>query len=127
MTSTRPYLIRAIYDWIMDNKMTPHLLVDAEQKGVTVPRQYVKDGKIVLNILSTAVRQLDLGNEWISFSARFGGSLFTVFVPVNAVLAIYALESGQGMAFQADEPDEQTPPPEPPPPEKKRPVLKRVK
>jgi len=127
MTSSRPYLIRAMYDWIMDNQMTPYVLVDAQQQGVTVPRQFVQDGKIVLNILSSAVRQLDLGNEWINFSARFSGSLFTVYIPVNAVLAIYARENGQGMAFQADAAGEEAPPPEPPPPEKKRPVLKRVK
>jgi stringent starvation protein B len=127
MTSSRPYLLRAMYEWIMDNQMTPYVLVDAEQKGVTVPRQQVQDGKIVLNSLSSAVRQLEMGNEWISFSARFSGSSFTVYIPIQAVLAIYAKENGQGMAFQPEEPGEESPPPEAPPPEKKRPVLKRVK
>ncbi|MEA3641613.1 MAG: ClpXP protease specificity-enhancing factor [Lamprobacter sp.] len=99
MTSSRPYLIRALYEWIADNDFTPHLLVDAEKPGVVVPRGYVADGRIVLNVAASAVQSLVLGNEAILFSARFGGQSFPVEVPVPAVLGIYARENGQGMLF----------------------------
>ncbi len=97
MTSTRPYLIRAMYDWIVDNRCTPHLLVDVAFEGVSVPRQYVENGVIVLNMAPSAVRDLDLGNELISFSARFAGTPHDIRVPVPAVQAIYARENGQGI------------------------------
>jgi stringent starvation protein B len=102
MTSHRPYLLRALYEWIADNGMTPHLLVDAIQPGVRVPAHTVKDGKVVLNIAARAVAHLDLGNEAVAFTARFGGVSHAVVVPLSAVLAIYARETGQGMALPED-------------------------
>ena len=116
MNSSRPYLIRAIYDWILDNDCTPYLLVNATVFGVQIPTQYVKEGKIVLNIGPSAVKSLELGNEWIEFEARFAGVAMRVRVPVQAAMAVYARENGQGMVFPDDEggggPRE---PPEPPP------------
>ncbi|GHA76396.1 ClpXP protease specificity-enhancing factor [Cognatilysobacter bugurensis] len=102
MTSHRPYLLRALYEWIADNGMTPHLLVDASRAGVQVPMQSVKDDRVVLNIAERAVSHLEMGNDAISFSARFGGVSHPVSVPVSAVLAIYARETGQGMALPDD-------------------------
>ena len=99
MTSHRPYLLRALYEWIADNGMTPHVLVDATRPGVQVPMHAVKEGKIVLNIAERAVSRLEMDNELIRFSARFGGVSHAVSVPVGAVLAIYARETGQGMAL----------------------------
>lgn len=102
MTSHRPYLLRALYEWIADNGMTPHLLVDATRPAVQVPVHSVKEGKIVLNIAERAVSRLEMSNDSIRFSARFGGVSQTVSVPVSAVLAIYARETGQGMALPED-------------------------
>ena len=102
MSSNRPYLLRALYEWIGDNQMTPHLLVDATREGVQVPVSAVKDGRVVLNVAARAVAQLDLGNREIRFLARFGGVSQTVIVPVSAVLAIYAQETGQGMMLPDD-------------------------
>ncbi len=129
MTSQKPYLIRAIYEWLLDNQQTPYLFVNAEVEGVQVPQEYVKDGKIVLNIDPGAVRNFQADNEWISFSARFSGRAMDLFIPVQAVESIYGKESQQGMLF----PSEPTPPaPEPPKPQKKaktttKPGLKLVK
>lgn len=109
MTSSRPYLIRALYQWIVDNGVTPYILVDAGVQDVVAPEQYIQDGKIVLNIAPMAVRSLVLGDEHISFNARFGGQSIDIFVPVSAVLAIYARENGQGMMFN-DEPRSPEPP-----------------
>ncbi len=126
MTSNRPYLVRAIYEWIVDNGFTPHLVVDAAGKSVQVPSSHVNDGQIILNVAPSAVRDLELGNEWISFSARFGGKPTNVLLPPSAVLAIYARENGQGMAFPDDQPGDEPPPePEAPPPGK--PSLRVVK
>lgn len=108
MTSSRPYLIRAIYEWIVDNQLTPHLLVDAAE-DVTVPRDYVENGRIVLNVAPMAVSALQMGNEEISFSARFGGRPMNICIPIPRVQAIYARENGQGMMFPAQE--EGDPPP----------------
>lgn len=105
MTSHRPYLLRALYEWIADNGMTPHLLVDVTRPGVQVPMFAAKDGRIVLNVADRAVTKLDMSNESVRFSARFGGVSHSVSVPVTAVLAIYARETGQGMAL----PDELAP------------------
>ncbi len=105
--SRRPYLIRAIYDWATDNEFTPHLLVAADAEGVQVPRQYVQEGRITLNISGMAVQSLDLSSDPIWFSARFGGKSFEVFVPVGAVLAVFAREYGEGIVFGEIE----TPPP----------------
>lgn len=118
----RPYLLRAMHAWITDNGQTPHVVVDAAFPGVEVPQQYVRDGKIVLNIGLGAVSGLDLGNEAITFQARFSGRPFAVQFPVKAVLGIYARETGRGMIFSEEEPapTEPTPttpaPPEAPPP-----------
>ena len=129
MTSNRPYLIRAIWQWISDNSLTPHLLVNADAEGVEIPRQFVEDGRIVLNVSASAARDLELGNDYISFGARFSGTPMSVLVPVNAVLGIYARENGQGMLFPEDEGDDG--PPEQPddstPPSGGRPTLKVVK
>ena len=114
MKSRRPYLLRAMHEWICDSQCTPHVVVDAGVTGVEVPRQYVQDGKIVLNVSWTATSQLQLGNEELSFNGRFGGTSMHVRVPLAAVLAIYARETGQGMVF-AEETDQ--PPPEPAPKE----------
>lgn len=102
MTSHRPYLLRALYEWIADNGMTPHLLVDATRPHVQVPTHAVKDGRIVLNVAERAVAGLQMSNDVIRFSARFGGVSHAVSVPVSAVLAIYARETGQGMALPED-------------------------
>lgn len=115
MSSNRPYLLRAIYDWITDNNLTPYVLVDAAREGVRVPPQVVKNGQVVLNLAMRAVANLDLGNEWISFQARFSGVSHSILIPVQAVLALYAQENGQGMMFPADEGGD-TPPPAPEPP-----------
>jgi stringent starvation protein B len=114
MTSNRPYLLRAIYDWITDNNLTPYILVDAAREGVRVPPQVIKNGQVVLNLAMRAVASLDLGNEWISFQARFSGASQSILIPVQAVLALYAQENGQGMMFPADEGGD-VPPPSPQP------------
>jgi len=103
MNSSRPYLIRAIHEWILDNEMTPHLLVDIEGDGVDVPAQQGQNGKIVLNISPQAVEGLMLGNDAIGFRARFGGIATDVYVPVAAVLAVYAKENGRGMVFSEED------------------------
>lgn len=109
MTSSRPYLIRALYEWIVDNSLTPHLVVFAKGEGVEVPQQYVnKDGQIVLNVAPTAVMGLGLSNDAVTFNARFGGIPTDIYVPCTAVLGIYARENGQGMMF---EPEPDAPPP----------------
>jgi stringent starvation protein B len=145
MTSHRPYLLRALYEWIADNGMTPHLLVDASRPGVRVPAHTVQDGKVVLNIAARAVAHLDMDNDAVAFTARFGGVSHAVIVPVDAVLAIYARETGQGMALpeegsaqapgepapaaDAGEPphDDDTPPAGDPPPKRGGPHLRIVK
>ena len=108
MSSNRPYLLRAMHEWINDNGMTPYMLVDANAPGVHVPPASVKDGSVVLSIASRAVVQFEIGNEIVRFLARFGGVSHTIQVPVSAVMAIYAQENGQGMMFQAEE---SSPPP----------------
>jgi stringent starvation protein B len=130
LTSRRPYLLRAMHEWMTDNGQTPHLVVDAGVEGVVVPRQYVRDGKIVLNASYSATAGLLIKNEGISFSARFSGAPFEVSLPVHAVLGIYARETGQGMIFSDDEPAPE-PPTGPVKPgggdEPRRPQLKVVK
>jgi len=125
MTSLKPYLIRSIYEWIVDNDLTPHLLVDAENSSAVLPLQFVEDGKIILNIRPQAIQGLTLGNSDIQFSARFSGKPMNIVAPVAAVLAIYAKENGKGMIFdQEDEEPENTPPETKPP---TRPALRVVK
>lgn len=106
MTSNKPYFVRAIYDWIVDNELTPYLLVDAEHPNVEVPQEYVNAGRIILNISPRACRGLHIENDKIVFTARFSGQTFQIFVEPNAVLAIYAKENGRGMEFgpEYDEP-----------------------
>ena len=123
MTSSRPYLIRAIHEWILDNDLTPHIVVDADAEGVLVPPEYVKDGQISLNISVAAVHGLSMDNDWIMFAARFGGKSFEVSVPIGAVLAIFAKENGAGMSFGEDE-HQDDPPPGPEGGEKDKPTKK---
>ncbi|MFT4249020.1 MAG: ClpXP protease specificity-enhancing factor [Pseudomonas sp.] len=141
MTSHRPYLLRALVEWINDNGMTPHILVDAGLPGVQVPPSSVQDGRVVLNIAERAVVHLHMDNEGVGFTARFGGVSHAVYVPIAAVLAVYARETGQGMALPDDipgtssePPDGDAPPPAPQgpgpddaPPAGKRPHLRVVK
>jgi stringent starvation protein B len=100
---TRPYLVRAIYEWINDNAFTPYILINAEEKGVFVPQQYIKDGQIVLNIAPHAVQQLLMDNQAVGFSARFGGVSQEVYIPMRAIMGLYARENGQGLFFDASE------------------------
>jgi stringent starvation protein B len=134
MLSTRPYLIRAIYEWCVDAGFTPHILVQVDEH-TRVPSGYIKDGQIVLNVGGTAVRDLVIDNDWILFSARFSGASQEIAVPINRVAAIFARENGQGMHFDvleagveepgaSDQPPPEDQPPEPP---KGRPQLKVVK
>lgn len=103
MTSSRPYIMRALYEWILDNECTPYVLVNAMASGVDVPQQYVKDGQIVLNVSPSAVLDLSINNDAMFFSGRFGGVATDVYVPVGAVMGIYARENGQGMVFEHEE------------------------
>ena len=102
MTSSRPYLLRAIYDWIVDNGLTPYLLVNANMENVLVPTEFVSNGKIILNVAPAAVKELEIGNEEVHFSARFSGNPMYVSVPMDAAMAIYAKENGRGMVFTDD-------------------------
>ncbi|CAD5262883.1 MULTISPECIES: ClpXP protease specificity-enhancing factor [Halomonadaceae] len=99
MKSSRPYLARALYEWLLDNELTPYLVVDATLPGVEVPRQFVQNGQIVLNVAPTAVRDLFMENQAIGFNARFGGQPMQVMIPTPALIAIYARENGAGMVF----------------------------
>ncbi len=103
MNSSRPYLLRGLYEWIVDNGCTPHIIVDATLPGVDVPEQYVKDGQIVLNLSPSAVIELQLADDSVSFNGRFGGRPTDVFIPIGAVLGVYARENGQGMAFEPED------------------------
>ncbi|HHO59431.1 MAG TPA: ClpXP protease specificity-enhancing factor [Thiotrichales bacterium] len=142
MTSSRPYLVRAIYQWICDNGLTPYLLVDATAEDCMVPVEHIQDGKIILNIAPMAVSGLVLGDEAVTFSARFSGRSESIYAPIEAVLAIYARENGQGMMFADDEEpatrparqqgdesgeDETDPDPDKPTPTPPRPKLHVVK
>lgn len=115
MTTHRPYLVRALNEWILDNNCTPYILVNAFEKGVEVPQGYVKDGQIVLNISPVAVQGLVISNQGVEFNGRFGGIPTHVYVPTAAVLGIYAKENGQGMIFDRDEPMPEPPGPAPAP------------
>ena len=141
MNSSRPYLIRALYEWIVENDCTPHLLVDADYPGARVPPGYAKDGQVVLNVSPSAVRHLHMDNDAVSFEGRFGGVPQSLFIPAAAVLAVYARENGQGMVFDLEPSsvdddadaaadagdDDQGPPPSEPPRPSGRPRLKVVK
>jgi stringent starvation protein B len=110
MTPIKPYLIRSIYEWIIDNQLTPHLLVDAENSNSVLPESYIEDGKIVLNMRPEAIQNLTLGNEEIQFNARFSGNPMHIVAPTSAVLAIYAKENGKGMVFDPEEQNDNDPP-----------------
>ena len=137
MTSKRAYLLRALYEWLVDNNCTPHLVVFAHAEGVSVPQQHVnKDGQIILNISPSAVKELFIANDAVSFSARFNKVENNIYVPCGAVLGIYGRENGQGMMFELEMPPTPPVPPEPPKPTTlntakvtsiKRPALKVVK
>ncbi|WP_439865759.1 ClpXP protease specificity-enhancing factor [Pseudomonas syringae] len=138
MNSSRPYLVRALYEWIVDNDCTPHVLVNAEYPSVQVPQGFANDGQIVLNVSPSAVRHLHMDNEAVSFEGRFGGVPHTLYVPVASILGIYARENGQGMVFDLEpsleddeeieiEIEEDTPPDSEPPRPSGRPSLKVVK
>lgn len=103
LSPTRPYLARGIYEWICDNNLTPYLLVDATKPYTDVPTQFIQDGQIVLNIVPHAVHKLNMSNDAITFSARFGGVSKDIYVPIAAVLGLYAKENGQGLFFDPDE------------------------
>jgi stringent starvation protein B len=107
MSANRPYLIRAFYEWIVDNDCTPYLVVDAVAPGVKVPAQFIQNGQIVLNVLPSAVANLQLGNDAITFNARFGGQPFSLYIPSKAVLAIYAKENGAGTVFTLEEEEDE--------------------
>ena len=116
MTSSKPYLVRAIHEWICDNGCTTYIAVHVDYPGVEVPQDYVMDGQIILNVAPRAVQGFIVDNDRISFSARFGGRPVNVSVPIGAVMAVYARENGQGMTFDVQ------PPPVPPEPSGPRPV-----
>lgn len=103
MSSNRPYLLRALHEWISDNGLTPQILVDATVSGVDVPEHAVQNGKVVLNIGPRAVEALDIGNEEVAFRTRFSGNDYRVSLPVQAVLAVYARENGKGMMFAEEQ------------------------
>lgn len=111
MTSTRPYLIRAFYEWIVDNHCTPHIVVNATLDGVEAPQEYIENGQIVLNISMNAVHGLRLGDKAVEFQARFGGQVKPIYAPIHAILAIYARENGRGMVFAEEEEEPPLPPP----------------
>lgn len=127
----RPYLLRALYDWIVDSDLTPYLLVVVDSDAVQVPQDYVSEGKIVLNVSPTAIRDLDLGLEFVAFSGRFGGRPFPIEVPMASVQAVYAKETGEGMMFEPEYADqdgsETSEPPESPEPKPPSGHLKVVK
>lgn len=102
MTSNKPYIIRAFYEWILDNNVTPYIAIDATLPYVEVPEQYISEGKIILNLLPSAIHNLSLGNEWISFSTRFNGVSVDINAPIGSVIAIYARENGHGIEFPAE-------------------------
>jgi stringent starvation protein B len=129
MSSNRPYLIRALYDWLVDNGTTPYLMVNTEVDGVAVPEQFVDEGRIILNVDPSAISGLELGNDLISFSARFSGKAEDILIPPSAVMGIYARENGQGMLFPEEEVNQDEGPDDEPDPSKpgKRPSLKVIK
>jgi len=135
-SSNKSYLLRAIYEWVVDNEATPHVLLFAENPQVQVPQQFVEDGKIILNISPSAAKDLLIDKDGLSFSARFGGKPFSIYSPIGSVLALYASENGEGLTFEPETISDETPPDDTPPagskpkakkPVKKRPTLKVVK
>jgi len=128
MTSSRPYLVRAIYEWLVDNELTPYVMIDAQFPHVQVPERFIEDGKIVLNVAPRAVVNLIMSNEALEFDASFSGMAQHIYVPVRGVKAIYAFENGRGMVFSEDDDEgEDEPPPELMLRKKGKPNLKIVK
>jgi stringent starvation protein B len=127
--SRRPYLLRAMHQWMTDSGFTPHVIVNAEAPDAHLPRAYARDGKIVLNLSYTATDGLEIGNDWVGFEARFSGVVQHVRFPVSAVLGVYARETGEGMVFSEQDGDPPEPPGATPTPEEptRRPQLKIVK
>ncbi len=105
MTSNKPYLIRAFYDWLVDNELTPYIAVDAQYPNVLVPVQHVQDGQIVLNIAPESLGSISMAGEVIEFTARFGGKVEHLYIPYEAIAAIYARENGVGSSFSVEYPD----------------------
>lgn len=106
LTSNKPYLIRALYEWLLDNNATPYLLVDTRHGGVMIPPNIDKDGRVVLNLSPSAIQGLEMNNDYISFSARFGGRAFDIYLPMASILAIYSAEDNEGMMFAEEVVDE---------------------
>lgn len=131
MKSQRPYLLRAMHEWIVDCEQTPHVIVDATVAGVAVPADFVQDGKIILNLAMGAANGLSLGNESVDFRGRFGGVIHDVHIPVGAILGVYSRETAQGMFFGEPEAPTTPPPPTPAPDTERvkrdRPALKVLK
>ncbi len=127
MTELKPYLIRSIYEWIVDNDLTPYLQVNANHHAAVLPMQFVEDGKIILNLRPLAVEALCLGNEAIEFNTRFSGKSTYINAPVSAVMAIYAKENGRGMVFDIDDSQNDIPPTPSEPPKKTKPTLRVLK
>jgi len=107
MISNKPYLLRALHEWILDSGLTPHIIIDVQAENLQVPQQAIQDGKLVLNISPGATQGLEMGNDSITFKARFSGTPHTIFLPIDAVMAIYARENGQGMMFARESEPEQ--------------------
>ncbi len=127
MLSSRPYLLNALYQWIVDSQCTPHILVNAEYEEVQVPSQFVQDGQIVLNVSPSAIQNFHMDADGVSFSARFSGTPYQIFAPMGSILGIYARENGNGMLFSEDEDGNIPPPNDTPPKPEGRPSLKVVK
>lgn len=127
MTSTKPYLMRAIFEWAEDNGFTPQVLVNAEAEGVEVPSAHIVDGQIVLNISSSAVQLHVMDNECLSFSARFSGVEQDIFLPIDSILAIFARENSQGIFFEGADDDDLDPEPDGPPRELSEPTRLKTK
>ncbi len=129
MTPSKPYLIRGLYEWLLDNDATPYVLVDTSSEAVEIPKGIASDGKVVLNLSPGAIQNLEMTNEYLSFSARFSGVAQNVYCPILSILAIYAKENGEGMMFAEDNlPEEPTADDKPATAKKsKRPGLKVVK
>lgn len=107
MTPSKPYLIRGLYQWLLDNQMTPYILADTSSDDVLVPRGVANDGKVVLNLAPSAIQNLEMTNDFLSFSARFNGVAQDIYCPMSSILAIYARENGEGMMFSAESEDSQ--------------------
>lgn len=128
MTPNRPYLLRGLYEWIIDNKMTPHIILNVERINTDIPMEHIEDGRIVLNIHPAAVQDLEIGNKYIRFKTRFSGRSVPVVAEINAVVAIYTKENGKGMIFPVEEDEPELPMDTPEEqPKGKKPHLKIVK